>query len=187
MRRRQYLAVVAASMAGLSGCLGESEYEITDVSVSTGSTPLSLELTVVDGEILINDPGALEITLQNQTSPLEIRSTGIWPTGVLRLSKPSVQWKVLLRSEQYSQSDRIEMDETGISVSQDPLIRNVDPNESVTRQYTLHVGDLSESGQYVMSGYFDETILSYREPGKERWSTFLPDIGVTISEKSSFL
>jgi len=46
MRRRTLLGAAAASMASLSGCLGATEYTVTDVRVGQSSAPVGLDGTV---------------------------------------------------------------------------------------------------------------------------------------------
>jgi hypothetical protein len=192
MRRRNVLVAAGASMAALSGCLGgDTEYKISEASIDSGDPAVSLSVEVIDPEIRIGDPGALEITLGAGETSVQIRARGVLPFGLtaLRLDAESNGLlKVLLHSPAYDKSSLVEVSGGSISVDSSRLTDELGPGESVTERYTVRVDDVSTGGSYSVGGYFfdHDYLVSYRS-SDEPWTQLTPGGGVSIEALSGLL
>ncbi|SFR98591.1 hypothetical protein SAMN05216559_2061 [Halomicrobium zhouii] len=193
MRRRAYLAGAAGALAGLAGCIGgETEYQVTGASgASPADHPLSLDVAVESPSITVDSPGALSFTLRNGgDDAVAVRNTGVWPLGVLAVETETEHGPVDTRllSDRYGETDRIEVKPSGMSVSQEPLVRPIPADESVTERYVLHGDGLIQPGTYRLRAKFEEHILRYAPPGTDPeggdWTDFAPDVTVTLEAQS---
>lgn len=183
MRRRHVLVAAGASMAALSGCLGgDTEYEISEASLSSEDPAVSLSVEVIDPEIRIGDPGTLELTLGAGETSVQIRTRGVLPFGLVAL-RLNAERRVLLRSAAYDDTSLVEISETGISLDNLTLTDELGPGESVTERYTVRVDDVFTDGSYSVGGYFDEYLVWYR-PLDGSWTQLTPGGGVSIETLS---
>ena len=60
MKRRSLLGAASTSIMSLAGCLGESEYTITDVQVGTSLAPVGLDVDVLESDAEIEHPARLD-------------------------------------------------------------------------------------------------------------------------------
>ena len=186
MRRRHVLVAAGASMAALSGCLGgDTEYKISEASIDSGDSAVSLSVEVTDPEIRIGDPGALEITLGAGETSVQIRARGVLPFGLAAL-RLDAERKVLLHSAAYNDTSLVEVSDGGISVDDRRLTDELGPGESVTERYTVRVDDVFTDGSYSVGRYFREYLMSYRS-SDEPWTQLTPGGGVSIETLSGLL
>ena len=187
MKRRQYLGLATATVASLAGCLGDTEYTITDISVASATGPLALEVALVDAAATVDSSAPLDITLRNDgTEAVSVRNTGVWPLGVLALAPSGERGpvRVLLLSDQYAKTDRVEVTANSTRNDNEPIVRRLSAGESVTERYEIHGDRLYGSGTYTLRGYFDEVPLSYRTGDTEDWTEFYPEVSVAVAEMS---
>jgi hypothetical protein len=187
MKRRHFLGVATASMAGLAGCMGNTEYTVTDVSVADSAGPLALDLDLVDAAATVDSPARLDVTLRNDDDEdISIRNTGVWPLGLLALAQSGERGrgKILLRSDQYGETDRVEVAANGIRTDNAPIVRPLNAGQSVTNQYEIHGNRLYSPGTHTLRGYFEEVPLFYRVGNAEEWTEFYPEATITVEERS---
>ncbi|WP_424005269.1 hypothetical protein ACOZ4I_17955 (plasmid) [Haloarcula salina] len=187
MRRRRYLGVASAALVGLSGCLGDAEYTVSEVSAPETQGPLTLGVELVDSSVTVDSPARLSFTLRNDGGgALSVRTTGVWPFGLLALAPPDDRGpeKILLLSDQYAESDHVEVSRNSVGNDNEPLVRQLTPGESVSRQYEIHGDRLYGAGPYTLRGYFEPVVLSYQSPGDTDWTAFRPAVTVTVRERS---
>ncbi|EMA32681.1 hypothetical protein [Haloarcula japonica] len=187
MNRRQYLAVSTAALSGLAGCLGDPEYTISSVETDDDSHPLALDVATVDRNVVIESPGRLNITLRNTgTQDVIIKNTGVWPLGVLGLvpADESETAGTLLVTDEYEQSNTVEVRPNGASKDNAPLTGTLAAGESIQRQYELIGRRIPRAGTYTLQGYFDEVPLSYRTGENADWVAYHPSVTVTLTEQS---
>lgn len=183
MRRRHVLVTAGASMVALSGCLGgDTEYEISEASIDSGDSPVSLSIEVIDPEIRIGDPGTLEITLGAGETPIQIRARGVLPFGLAALRLDSER-RVVLHSAAYDDTSLVEVSGTGNRVEDVRLTDEVASGESVTERYTVRVDDVFTDGSYSVGRYFNEYLVSYRSLDGP-WVRITPGGGVSIESLS---
>ena len=78
MKRRTFLTASTLSIAGLSGCLGDTEYRITNTATETSPDSLSLSVRIAVAGATVEHPAALTLTLENTADdPIRIRSYGV--------------------------------------------------------------------------------------------------------------
>jgi hypothetical protein len=188
MKRRRFLTAGALSMAGLSGCLGDTEYRITDSTGESPTTGISTTVRLVAAEATIEHPAALALSLENTADePVRIRSYGVWPFGVLALAPSPAPdegtWKTTLFSPSYETSDRVEVDRGGSSMSMDgtPITRPLEPGRTVSRRYELHGDDLPRAGRYYVVQRFDERASRYSTG--DDWKLLRYRVRLDIEEK----
>ena len=185
MKRRHYLGATTATLAGLAGCLGDPEYSIVSVSGPETAGPLVFEVAVVDAGITVDSPGSLALTLRNDSAEaVELRTPGVWPFGMVALiSTDDSEWRTLLLTDSYAETDRIEV--TANSAHQDnaPIVRTLAAGESVTERYVVDGTRFQGDGTYVLDGYFEDGLCSYRT-GDSEWSELRPEVSVTIAERT---
>jgi len=172
IRRRTYLAGAAGALAGLAGCIGgETEYRVTGASgASPADHPLSLDVAVERPSITVDSPATLSFTLRNEgDDAVAVLNTGVWPLGVLAVETETEHGPVDARllSDRYGETDRVDVKPSGMSVSQEPLVRPIAAGDSVTEPYVLHGDGLSRTGSYRVRGKFEERILRYAAPGTD--------------------
>ncbi|QHS16166.1 hypothetical protein GWK26_02805 [haloarchaeon 3A1-DGR] len=187
MNRRQYLLTSTAALAGLSGCLGETEYTVTDVSIAHTTAPLSLEVVASDAGITVDSPGVLDVRLHNTSeTSIDVRSTGTWPFGLLALDPPTERdsGTVLLLSDHYADSEHVEVGENSVWTDNETISRSVDAGASVTERYEIHGDRIYRAGDHTLRGYFEPVFLSYRSGETEEWVPFRSEVVVTITKRS---
>ncbi|GGN95424.1 MULTISPECIES: hypothetical protein [Haloarcula] len=188
MKRRTFLTASTLSIAGLSGCVGDTEYRISNTATETSLDPLSLSVRLAVADATIEQPAALTLTLENTADdPIRIRSYGVWPFGVLALALSPTPgedtWKTTLFSPSYETTDRVEVDRGGSSMSLDgePITRPLDPGESVSRRYELRGDDLPSTGTHYIVEKFDGRASRYSRD--DDWETLEYQIRLSIEEK----
>ncbi|MFC6875444.1 hypothetical protein [Halobellus marinus] len=189
MKRRTLLGVTTASMVSLTGCLGTTEYTITDVQTET-TTPLGISVQIVEPNAVIEHPAQLAFTVTNkQDSPIEIRNTGIWPFGLLELV-PSLDTQdagpgTILWTNRYEESRYVDAEtRQNYGVESTPLVRTLGPDETVEETYDIHGADIIQTGTMFVQGRFEPPILEYTTEHNEDWDSLLPEITVELSKKS---
>ncbi|WP_435066723.1 hypothetical protein [Haloplanus sp. C73] len=187
MRRRAVLAAAGASMAGLAGCLGDTEYAITDVEVQS-TAPFAFDVRIAEPDAVIEHPARLEFELRNDGErAFQFRNTGIWPFGLLELvGSPDPEDEgvgALLWTEEYESSEYVDIENRqSYGVESTPLVQSVASGETVSETYELHGEDILDSGTMYVRGKFEPPVFEYRRDGGE-WQSFSPEIAVTIAAK----
>jgi hypothetical protein len=188
MRRRAVLAAAGASMTSLAGCLGASEYTITDVEV-TSSAPFEFDVTITDPDAVIEHSARLEFELINRGDrPLRVRNTGVWPFGLLKLV-PSLDTEVpgpgtLLWTEQYEASEHVDIESRrNYGTDSTSLVQALESGGRVRETYELHGDGISEAGTAYVRGEFEPPIFEYTRNSNDEWRSFSPEIAVTIATK----
>lgn len=188
MKRRAFVATSTLSVAGLSGCLGDAEYRITNTAAETPLEGISLSVGLAVADATIEHPAALTLTLTNTADEaIRIRSYGVWPFGVLALAPSPTPgedtWKTTLFSPSYETTDRVEVDRGGSSMSLDgtPITRSLNPGESVSRRYELRGDDLPRAGTYYVVDNFDGRASQYSRDTD--WDTLEYQLRLSIEEQ----
>lgn len=188
MKRRTFVTASTLSIAGLSGCLGDTEYRITNTAMEASPDPFSVSVRLAVTDATIEHPAALTLTLENTADDqIRIRSYGVWPFGILALAPsptPSEdRWETTLFSPSYETTARVEVDRDGSSMSLDgtPITRSLDAGESVTRRYELRGDDLPSAGTYYIVEKFNERASRYSRG--DDWKPLEYQISVSIDEK----
>jgi hypothetical protein len=189
MNRRHYLGVATATIAGLAGCMGDSEYTITDIGTSGMAGPLDYDIEAVDTAVTVDSPGSLDVTVRNGSeTAVEISNIGVWPFGILALVPAKEHtFKTLLLTDGYDETDHVEVTANSTRTDNTRLVRSLAASESVTRRYFVHGNRLSGSGTYTLGDYFDGPLLSYRTDDTGSWIERNPTVSVTIAERSLLL
>ncbi|MDS0222426.1 hypothetical protein NDI54_13850 [Haloarcula sp. S1AR25-5A] len=187
MRRRALLTTAGASMASLAGCLGDTEYTITDVAV-TATAPFEFDVTVMEPDAVIEHPARLEFELRNRGErPLRVRNTGVWPFGLLKLVRsPDAEGPggTLLYTAQYETSQYVDIESrSDYGVESTPLVQALDSGQTVSETYELHGDGIRGAGTAYVRGEHESPIFEYRRDESEEWQPFSPDIEVTITTK----
>lgn len=191
MRRRTLIGAAAASMVGLSGCLGASEYTVTDVRVDRSSAPVELDVSITEPDAVIEHPARLEFTVTNRgDAPIRMRNTGIWPFGLLELVRSLETEEVggtLLWTSRYEQSQYVDAtSRSNYGTEGTSLVHTLGPDETASETYELHGDDIRRAGTRYVRGEFEPPILEYSTPESEAWQSFLPEVTVTL-EKTDLL
>jgi hypothetical protein len=188
MKRRTFLATSALAVAGLSGCLGDTEYRITNVATEVSLEGLSMSVRLASANATIERPAALALALENTgEEPVRIRSYGVWPFGVLALAPSPTPgedtWKTTLFSPSYEATDRIEVGRGGSSLSLDgtPITRGLEPGQTATRRYELRGDDLPRAGRHYIVDKFDGRAPRYSRG--DDWKPLGYQIRLSIEEK----
>lgn len=188
MNRRTFLAAGTLSITGLSGCLGDTEYRITETAVEESLESLSLSVHLTVANATIEHPAALVLTLENSgDEPVQIRSYGVWPFGVLALAPSPTPDEdagtTTLFSPSYESSDRVDVSRGGASMSMDgtPMTRTLEREETVNRRYELRGDDLPRTGTYYVVEMFDGRTSRYSL--NDGWNPLEYRIRLTIDEK----
>jgi hypothetical protein len=191
MRRRTVLAAAGASMTGLAGCLGASEYTLTDVE-TTLSAPFEFDVTVADPDAVIEHPALLEFELTNgEDRPLRVRNTGVWPFGLLELVHSSDAENpgagALLWTAEYETSSYVDMENRrNYGTESTPLVRTLGAAETVSETYEVHGDAVREAGTAYVRGEFEPPIFEYARGDSDGWRAFTPEIAVTVETKGPF-
>lgn len=188
VNRRTFITASALSITGISGCLGDTEYRITDTATETPLNSLSLSVRPTVADAAIEHPATLILTLENMANdPIRIRSYGVWPFGVLALAPsptPSEDMrKTMLYSPSYETSTRVEIDRGGSSISLNgtPVTRPLNPGESISRRYELRGDNLPSAGMHYIVEEFDGRVSQYLRG--DNWETLKFQIRLSIEEK----
>ncbi|MFD1643646.1 hypothetical protein [Halohasta litorea] len=185
MKRRHYLGVTTATLGGLAGCLGDPEYSIESVSPTETAGALAFEVAAVDTAITVDSPGSLDLTLRNDgEEAVELRTPGVWPFGMVALvPTDGSEFRTLLLTDGYAETDRIEVTANSAHQDNTPIVRALAASESVTERYVVDGKRLQGDGTYVLDGYFEDGLCSYRT-GDSEWSEFRSRVSVTVSERA---
>jgi hypothetical protein len=191
VRRRSFLGVTSASLLGLAGCLGATEYTVTEVSVDDASAPFGFSVEIIDPNAVVEHPARIRFSLSNDGErPVRIRNTGIWPFGLLELvdslgaeeASGTILW-----TEQYAESEHVDAtSRRDYGTSSTPLVQSLGSGERVSETYELHGDSLgvNDTGRQVVRGEFEPPILEYAVGEEGRWESFLPEISVVLQKKS---
>jgi hypothetical protein len=187
MRRRTLLTTAGASIAGLAGCLGDTEYTITDVAVTT-TVPFEFDVTVTEPDAVIEHPARLEFELRNpEDRPLRVRSTGVWPFGLLKLVRsPDADGPggTLLYSEQYETSQYVDIESRrNYSIESTPVVQAIGSGKTVSETYELHGDGIRGAGTAYVRGGHESPVFEYTRDESKGWRPFPPEIEVTITTK----
>jgi len=184
VKRRHVLGATTATLAGVAGCLGDTEYSITSVSPAETAGPLTFEVSAVDTGITVDSPGSLDLTLRNDgEEAVELRTPGVWPFGMVALIPTDRSGsETLLLTDGYAETDRIEVSANSAHQDNTPIVRALAAGESVTERYVVDGMRLHGGGTYVLDGYFEDGLCSYRTG--DEWSELRPEVSVTIAERS---
>lgn len=187
MKRRTLLATSGLSIAGLSGCLGDSAYRVREVTVEAASGPLALTVRINRGKVTIEQPAVLSFTLTNTTDePVQIRNLGVWPFGVLGLGESTTdivgRFDPQLFSSAYAESDRVTVGPThdSLSIAEEPVVESLPADKEATETYTLPGEDLRRGGTYCIIGLYGTSFLEYHDANA--WWAFEPTIEMTIEK-----
>lgn len=174
VRRRAFLGTVAGSTAAVAGCLGDTEFTIADVSGPTDrDAPLSFAVDVVDPDVLVDSPGAFELTAINDADePLELVSRGVRPFGVLELRGESDDYGdawIDLWADAYAESEHVDVKPNGMGVDGEDLVTRLESGDSVSFDYEIRGDDVTVSeGTYELRGDLgDDAVARYRRPNEE--------------------
>lgn len=190
MRRRKFLTASTAMLVGLAGCLGDTEYNIDTASGETTIDPFTFEIRAIDREIRVENPGVIEVKIRNDGPALSVKNTGVWPLGVLGLKLTETDTpdhRILLHTDEYEQTSRVEVTETGVRVSNEPMVNTLAEGESITRKFQVRSADLYQGGTFQICNYFEDRLFKYRHKGEEEWTARKPDLRVEISTHSGLL
>ena len=173
LRRRAVLGALAGSTAALAGSLADTEFSIADVRVPTAADgPLSFEVTVLDADVLVDSPGAFELSATNESDErLELVSRGVRPFGVLELRGESdygSAW-IDLWADAYAESDHVDVSPGGMSVDGEELVTTLESGESASADYEIRGDEVPNSdGTYDLRGELgDDAVARYRRPNGE--------------------
>lgn len=193
MKRRTLLGLAGASIASLAGCLGATEYTVTDVSVGESSGPLALAVTIRDAAAEIESPAVLEFALTNESNqPIRVRNVGIWPLGVLVLTQsppdaPGTGPRIRLWNDRYEKSRYVHVKGKGFGVSSKPLVRPLAAAETVSAMYQIHGENIVQAGRHYLRGFASgfvrndtPSLCFYALSETEEWLVYLPPVTVSI-------
>lgn len=161
MKRRALLGAISASMVGMAGCLGATEYTLSKPDVEQTDDPLRIDAALSDRNLTIDGPATLTLTLENTgDTPLRIRTMNVWPFGLPMLEKTSGQYNldVMLLSDRYEEMDSVNISYSGGFESRRVRTKQVtqvlEPAKPVSQEYTLR-GDMfmGGGGTYELQGY----------------------------------
>lgn len=188
MNRRTLLGVAGASLVGLSGCLGEPEYRVTDATVDAPSAPVSVTVDVPEPNAVVEHPARLEFTVRNDSDrPVRLRNTGIWPFGILKavesLESNSSAGTVLW-TDRYEESEYVDAtSRRSYGTESTPIVRTLPPDVSSTSVYELHGDDVRRATALFVRGWPDPPLFEYGPPSDDSWTAFSPDITVTLESR----
>lgn len=185
MKRRTLLATGGLSIAGLTGCLGDSTYRVREVAVEAASGSLALTVRVDRAKVTIEQPAALSFTLTNTTDEsVRIRNLGVWPFGVLGVGESPTEvvssLDPQLFSSAYAESDRVTVGPTNqsLSVAEEPVVEALSAGDETTETYTLPGENLRQAGTYYIVGFHGTPFLEYQDT--DAWRAFEPTVEITI-------
>lgn len=161
MKRRALLGTIGASMAGLAGCLGASEYTLSEPDVEQTDAPLRIDASLSGKDVTIDGPATLTLTLENTgEDPLQIRAMNLWPFGLPALRGTDDQeysGQILLLSERYDEVDSVNVSVSGgyrsVNTRSDPVSQVLEPNDSVSQEYTIRGDAIMMDGTYELRRY----------------------------------
>lgn len=193
MRRRTLLGAASASLVGLAGCMGATEYTVVDATVGDVPAPLALSVTVTDPDAVVEHPARLTFSLTNERdAPVRVRNTGIWPFGLLELVDTVdavTAAGTILWTPRYAESPHVDAtSRRDYGTTSTPLVRTLDAGERVRETYELHGDSLggTDTGVQFVRGEFDPPILEYAvgdEDGGDDWQSLLPEVRVRLEAK----
>ena len=191
MKRRAFLTVGMVSVASLSGCLGDTEYRVSEAVSETSPEPLSISVRTAVSEAVIEHPAELVFSVENTSDePVRIRSYGVWPFGVLSIASSSTpgenERRITLTSPSYESTDRIRVSHGRSEISLDgtPITRTLNPGEQVSSRYEVHGDDLWRADTYFVVDNFEHRASLYST--NDEWMPLDYQIRLTIDEKSLF-
>jgi len=193
MRRRSLLAGLASgATVGLAGCLGATQYVVTDARVESDPSPLDVAVSIGNPNAVIQHPASLTFTLTNTSQrPIHVRNIGIWPLGLLKLSPaPTAENaksgpSTILWNTAYETSPHVTVhSRSAYGTDRVPLTKPVRSGSSVSATYQIHGDDVNHPGTYYVYGDFDVPLLTYATADSNNFETYLPKVSVTIQQKS---
>jgi hypothetical protein len=191
VNRRTLLAATTASLTGLAGCLGATEYTVTDVTVDDESGPVSLGVDRVEPNAVVEHPARLEFTVTNTSeTAIDVRNTGIWPLGVLKIVAALDNSRAagdVLWTDRYEASEYVDAtSRRNYSAESTPLVRTLAAGDAVTESYDLHGDEISREGERVVRGWPDPPLFEYRTTEADEWESYLPTVRVQIEQRGMF-
>jgi hypothetical protein len=189
MNRRAFLGVAGASMAGVAGCLGRTEYTVTDVSVGEHEAPVEFGVSVTEPRAVVEHPARLQVSVTNTSGDdLSIRNTGIWPFGLLELATAPDEAQPgsgpILWTERYGESEHVDAESrSSYGTDATALVEGVSPGETRSEDYELHGDDIIRAGTYYLRGEFEPPIFAYRRRETRDWQPFDPEVRVTVEAR----
>jgi hypothetical protein len=188
MNRRTLLGVAGTSLVGLSGCLGDSEYHVTNATVDAQSAPITVEVSVREPNVVVEHPARLAFTIRNASDrPIRLRNTGIWPLGILKLvgtRDGDPTGGVLLWTDRYRESEYVDAtSRRNYSIESTPIVRTLSPGDSQTSVYELHGDDIRRAASLFVRGWPDPPLFEYAPPGDDDWTAYTPKITVVLESQ----
>ncbi|WP_330630370.1 hypothetical protein [Halocatena halophila] len=203
MRRRAFLGAVGASMAGLAGCMGQPEYNLSNFSAKGASGPLEFDATLDGGGITVDSSGTLTLTLTNtQSNPITIKSRTFWPFGVPRLSLSEDDreqefgdtnttrdngfdsfYDVLPVRNKYENSEAINVSAINEprSIDLEFTEKAIQPDKTITREYEIGGRGITFDGTYELYGFESKSLFEY--DAGNGFEPFEPSVTLEIERK----
>ncbi|ELZ95952.1 hypothetical protein C440_06667 [Haloferax mucosum ATCC BAA-1512] len=186
MNRRTFLAASTLSIAGLSGCIADTEYRITETTASTSIDSLDFSVVTEESDVTIEHPAELVFTLENTgDDPIKIKNYGVWPFGVVGLvqtpDSDEYSGSTRLSSQSYETSDRVEVNPSGMTIDGDQIMQTLESGERVRETYRLHGEEIWSEGTYYVDPSFPNRQPSYAID--DDWKTFEYQTEVRIEAK----
>ncbi len=203
MRRRAFLGAVGASMAGLAGCMGQPEYNLSNFSAKGASGPFEFDASLDGGGITVDSSGTLTLTLTNtQSDPITIKSRTFWPFGVPRLSLAEEErqhdfqntnttrdngfdslYDVLPVRDKYEQSEAINVSAINEprSIELELAEKAIQPDKTITREYEIGGRGISFDGTYELYGFDGKPLFEY--DAGNGFEPFEPSVTLKIERK----
>lgn len=151
--------------------MADTEFSIVDCRVPTAvDGPLSFDVTVLDAAVLVDSPGAFELSATNESDEaLELVSRGVRPFGVLELRDESGDYggaRIGLWADAYEESEHVDVKPNGMSVDGEELVTPLESGESVSFDYEIHGDEVSTADKtYELRGELgDDAVARYRRP-----------------------
>ncbi|ELZ88988.1 hypothetical protein C453_00730 [Haloferax elongans ATCC BAA-1513] len=175
MKRRTFVTASALSIAGLSGCIADTEYRIAETTARTGIDLLDFSVRTEVPDATIKHPAEFVFELENTgNDPVGIKNYGVWPFGLIAVHQsPDADTSIApgkLSSQSYETSDRVDVKPTGMGLDGTPITQTLEPGERVHETYQLHGEEIRGEGTYYVVPYFDDNLPSYAIDGD--WTTF---------------
>lgn len=202
MKRRTFLrASAVASVVGFAGCLGDAEYTVSNVQVDESSGPLGLSVTVMDSDATVEGPARFGFSLRNPTQEaIRVRSTAVWPFGVLSLTMSPPRTasatrstatqstpEITLYSPNYTESGNVTVSASRNSMTVDGvrITRRLDPGETARTLYLLHGNEIYTTGTHYVAGWTGLKTSQYMTNGE--WSRLPLAVAIDIERQNRFV
>ncbi|ELZ79650.1 hypothetical protein C455_08697 [Haloferax larsenii JCM 13917] len=186
MKRRTFVTASALSIAGLSGCIADTEYRIAETTAKTGIDALDFSVRTEVSDVTIEHPAEFVFILENTgNDAVRIKNYGVWPFGLIAVHQsPDADTSIAsgkLASQSYETSDRVDVNPTGMRLDRTPIAQTLEPGERARETYQLHGEEIRGEGTYHVIPYFDESLPSYAIG--DEWTTFEYQCAIRIEAK----